>query len=137
MIYIDRTITVEQGSSRMDEPVILYRGDHDVSVRFKIINASVKFGSDFNMIEYDNTPHAQLIILSPTKEAIFSDILSCEEGVAEFTIPQELLDDLNEVGKYSFQIRLYDYDQGSRITIPQVKNGIVVREPIISENDNV
>lgn len=135
MIYVDRTITVQQGTSKMDEPVILYRGDHEVSVRFTIVNQSVKFGSDFNMIEYENTPHAQLIILSPTKEAIFSDILRCEEGVAVFTVPQELLDELQEVGKYSFQIRLYDYDQGSRITIPQIKNGLVIREPIASENN--
>ena len=87
------------------------------------------------MIDYENTPNAQLIILSPTKEAIFSDILRCEEGVATFTIPQELVDELQEVGKYSFQIRLYDYDQSSRITIPQVKNGIIVREPITTENN--
>lgn len=135
MIYVDRTITVQQGTSRIDEPVILYRGDYEVSVRFTIVNQSVKFGSEFNMIDYENTPNAQLIILSPTKEAIFSDILRCEEGVATFTIPQELLDELQEVGKYSFQIRLYDYDQSSRITIPQVKNGIIVREPITTENN--
>lgn len=134
MIYVDRTITVQQGISRIDEPVILYRGDYEVSVRFTIINQSVKFGSEFNMIDYENTPCAQLIILSPTKEAIFSDILRCEEGVATFTIPQELVDELQEVGRYSFQIRLYDYDQSSRITIPQVKNGIIVREPITIEN---
>jgi hypothetical protein len=135
MIYVDRTITVQQGASRIDEPVILYRGDYEVSVRFTIVNQSVKFGSEFNMIDYENTPNAQLIILSPTKEAIFSDILRCEEGVATFTIPQELVDELQEVGKYSFQIRLYDYDQSSRITIPQVKNGIIVREPITTENN--
>ena len=135
MIYVDRTITVQQGVSRIDEPVILYRGDYEVSVRFTIVNQSVKFGSEFNMIDYENTPNAQLIILSPTKEAIFSDILRCEEGVATFTIPQELVDELQEVGKYSFQIRLYDYDQSSRITIPQVKNGIIVREPITTENN--
>ena len=131
---MDRTITVQQGTSRIDEPVILYRGDYEVSVRFTIVNQSVKFGSEFNMIDYENTPNAQLIILSPTKETIFSDILRCEEGVATFTIPQELVDELQEVGKYSFQIRLYDYDQSSRITIPQVKNGIIVREPITTEN---
>ena len=135
MIYVDRTITVQQGASRIDEPVILYRGDYEVSVRFTIVNQSVKFGSEFNMIDYENTPNAQLIILSPTKEAIFSDILRCEEGVATFTIPQELVDELQEVGKYSFQIRLYDYEQSSRITIPQIKNGIIVREPITTENN--
>ena len=133
MIDLDKTITVQQGTSKINEPVILYRGDYEVSVRFTIIKENVKFGSDFNMIDYDNTPNAQLIIISPPKEAIFSDNLPCEEGVATFTIPRELLDELQEVGKYSFQIRLYDYDQTSRITIPQVKNGIIVREPIATE----
>lgn len=133
MIYLDKTITVQQGISKIDEPVILYRGDYEVSVRFTIIKQNVKFGSDFNTIDYDNTPNAQLIIISPTKEPIFSDILPCKEGVPTFTIPREFLDELQEVGKYSFQIRLYDYDKTSRITIPQVKNGIIVREPIASE----
>ena len=133
MIYLDKTITVQQGISKIDEPVILYRGDYEVSVRFTIIKQNVKFGSDFNTIDYDNTPNAQLIIISPTKEPIFSDILPCKEGVPTFTIPQEFLDELQEVGKYSFQIRLYDYDKTSRITIPQVKNGIIVREPIATE----
>ena len=133
MIYLDKTITVQQGNSKIDEPVILYRGDYEVSVRFTIIKQNVKFGSDFNTIDYDNTPNAQLIIISPTKEAIISDILPCKEGVPTFTIPQEFLDELQEVGKYSFQIRLYDYDKTSRITIPQVKNGIIVREPIATE----
>ena len=72
-----------------------------------------------------------MIILSPSSEIIVSDVLRCEEGVAEFIVPRELLDELHEGGKYSFQIRLYDYEQDSRITIPQVKNGIVVREPIV------
>ena len=133
MIYIDRTITVQQGNSRLDETVILYRGDYEVTVRFTIVNAGVKFMSVFNMVEYNETPHAQLVLLSPNNETIFSDILRCEEGVAEFVFHKELLDELHEIGKYSFQIRLYDYNQGSRITIPPVRNGIVIREPIVLE----
>ena len=133
MLYARVVLWVKEEETISDSRVILYRGDYEVSVRFTIIKQNVKFGSDFNMIDYDNTPNAQLIIISPTKEAIFSDILPCEEGVATFTIPRELLDELQEVGKYSFQIRLYDYDQTSRITIPQVKNGIIVREPIATE----
>ena len=131
MIYVDRTVTVQQGASRIDEPVVLYRGDYQVCIRFTIVSEGLKFGSGFNMIEYENTPHAQLIILTPSSEVIVSDVLRCEEGVAEFIVPRELLDELHEVGKYSFQIRLYDYEQDSRITIPQVKNGIIVREPIV------
>lgn len=136
MIYVDRTITVQQGSSRIDEPVVLYRGDFDVSVRFTIVNSNIKFVSDYNMIEYEKTPNAQLILLSQTKEAVFSNVIRCEDGRATFSVPREILDELQEPGKYSFQIRLYDYDMTSRITIPQVKNGIIVREPIVTESNS-
>ena len=41
MIYLDKTITVQQGTSKINEPVILYRGDYEVSVRFTIIKENV------------------------------------------------------------------------------------------------
>ena len=132
MIYLDRTITVQQGNSRIDKPIILYRGDYQVCIRLTIVDEGLRFGNEFNIIKYKNTPNAQLVILTPSSEVIISDVIRCEEGVAEFIIPRELLDELQEGGKYSFQIRLYDYGKDSRITIPKVKNGIVVREPIES-----
>ncbi len=133
MIYIDRTVRVHEGRSCMDKPIVLYRGDYQVCIRFTIVSENLRFGSEFNTIKYENTPHAQLVILTPSSEVIVSEVIRCEEGVAEFIISRELLDELHEVGKYSFQIRLYDYAQDSRITIPKVKNGIVVREPIETE----
>ena len=134
MIYLDRTITVHHGHSCIDKPIILYRGDYQVCIRFTIVSENLRFGSEFNTIKYENTPNAQLVILTPSSEVIVSDVIRCEEGVAEFIVSRELLDELREVGKYSFQIRLYDYGQNSRITIPKVRNGIVVREPIEDEN---
>lgn len=134
MIFVDRTITVRNGVSKINEPIYLYRGDYDVAVRFTIINANVKFKSGYNMIEYENSSNAQLAILKPNGETVFSEVVRCNEGVAEFIFTEDLLDDIQEVGNYSFHIRLFDYTQRSRITIPEVENGIVVREPIAAED---
>lgn len=134
MIFVDRTITVRNGVSKINEPIYLYRGDYDVAVRFTLINANVKFKSGYNMIEYENSSNAQLAILKPNGEMVFSEVVRCNEGIAEFIFTEDLLDDIQEVGNYSFHIRLFDYTQRSRITIPEVENGIVVREPIAAED---
>lgn len=136
MIFVDRTITIRNGISKISEPIILYRGDYDVAVRFTIVVSNLKFKSGYNMIEYENSSNAQMAILKPNGETIFSDIVRCSEGIAEFIFTANLLDEIQEVGEYSFHIRLFDYTQRSRITIPEVINGMIVREPIASEDFN-
>ena len=45
-----------------------------------------------------------------------------------------MIDEITEVGNYSFQIRLFDESINSRVTLPEVNNGIEIREPIASED---
>ena len=44
-----------------------------------------------------------------------------------------MIDEAKEVGKYSLQVRLLDDEQYGRITIPEVVDGIEVREPMATE----
>ena len=44
-----------------------------------------------------------------------------------------MIDDLNEIGEYDFQIRLLNADQTSRGTLPPVYAGIVIKEPVCEE----
>jgi hypothetical protein len=46
-----------------------------------------------------------------------------------------MIDELIEVGFYSFQIRLFDESQVSRVTIPPVLKGIDIRNPIAAEDE--
>lgn len=39
MIYTERTVKIKNGSASIDSPIILYRGDKDVEILFKIINS--------------------------------------------------------------------------------------------------
>lgn len=47
-----------------------------------------------------------------------------------------MIDEIEEVGVYTFQIRLMDENKQSRVTIPPVENGIEIKEPIAIEDDN-
>ena len=134
MIFTDRTITVRKGESRIDEPIVVYRGDYELEVRFIILNSNFKFMSGTNMIESEKASYGQLAILTPYGGNVFSDIVKCEDGTVTFTLTKEMIDQLEEVGLYSFQIRLFDYYRESRVSIPPVEFGIEVREPVASED---
>ena len=134
MIFTDRTITVRKGESRIDEPIVVYRGDYELEVRFTILNSRFKFMSGTNLIESEKASYGQLAILTPYGGNIFSDVVRCNDGSVTFVLTAEMLNQIEEVGLYSFQIRLMDYNKESRVSIPPIEFGIEVREPIASED---
>ena len=138
MIFTDRTVIVQKGTSSINDPIILYRGDKGVEIRFTLNEGSpFKFGSgtSSNIIEKTEAAYGQLIIKAPKNlPAIFSERASTNEGKIVFTITGEMIDEITEVGNYSFQIRLFDESLNSRVTLPEVNDGIEIREPIASED---
>ena len=138
MIFTDRVIEVKRGISSINEPIILYRGDKEVEIRFALKEeAPFRFNRevDSNIIENSEAAYGQLVIKAPNNlPAIFSEITPTNKGRIVFKITEEMIDEIAEVGNYSFQIRLFDENISSRITLPEVNNGIEVREPIASED---
>ena len=135
MIYCESTITTQNGVSTIDSPILLYRGDREIEVVFTIIQNKFKFASGDNLILRFDAHYGQLVIDRPDDEFIVSDISRCEEGKIKFTITKEMIDELVEVGYYSIQIRLFNEDKSSRITLPLVENALEVKEPMIAEDD--
>ena len=138
MIFTDRTIMVKNGTSSINDTIVLYRGDRDVEIRFTLNEGTpFKFGSGAspNIIEKTEATYGQLVIKTPgTLPPIFSEVMPTIGGKIIFTITAEMIDEITEVGNYTFQIRLLDENKGSRATLPEVKNGIEIREPIASED---
>ena len=134
MIFTDRAITIRNNKSTINEPVVLYRGDYEVSIRFTITESKFRFKSGVNLVDSEKASHGQLAILAPYGGNVFSEIVKCEDGTVTFTLTKEMIDQLEEVGLYSFQIRLFDYYRESRVSIPPVEFGIEVREPVASED---
>ena len=137
MIFTERTIKVNNDSSTISNPIILYRGDYNVEVRFTILDCPYKYSENnsTNVIETVDAYYCQLVIKVPNdRPPIFSDIVETKEGCVIFTFSGEMIDESIEVGDYTFQIRLFDANQKSRATIPPVENGIKIREPIAFED---
>ena len=138
MIFTDRTIIVQKGTSSINDTIVLYRGDREVQIRFTLNEGSpFRFGSGAspNIIEKAEATYGQLVIKTPgTLPPIFSEIVPTIGGKIIFTITTEMIDEITEVGNYTFQIRLLDENMDSRATLPEVKNGIEIREPIASED---
>ena len=138
MIFTDRTVIVQKGTGSINDPIILYRGDKNVEIRFTLSESlPFRFGSGAapNIIEKTEAAYGQLVIKVPNDlPAIFSEVAPTNEGKIVFRITGEMIDEITEVGDYSFQIRLFDESKNSRVTLPEVNNGIEIREPIASED---
>lgn len=136
MIFTEKTIRVTNGESQINAPIILYRGDKNIKLRFRIVDCPYTYSKTVdNVIETTEASYAQLVIQPPSNNLpIFSDIAATENGYATFIITGEMIDEIPEVGSYTFQIRLLDKSQSSRITIPPVNDGIEIREPIAIED---
>lgn len=139
MIFTDRTIIVQKGTSSINDTIILYRGDKEVEIRFTLSESlPFRFGSGAspNIIEKTEAAYGQLVIKTPNDlPTIFSEVAPTNEGKIVFTITGEMIDEITEVGNYTFQIRLFDESMNSRASIPEVVDGIEIREPIASEDE--
>ena len=138
VIFTNRTITVKRGISSINEPIILYRGDKEVEIRFTLKEKEpfiFNKETESNIIENSEAAYGQLVIKTPNDlPAIFAGVAPTNEGKIVFKITGEMIDEITEVGSYSFQIRLFDESMNSRVTLPEVNDGIEIREPIASED---
>lgn len=139
MIFTESTIKISNNVSKMDSTIVLYRGDKNIEIRFTILQSPFKYSNTVatNVIESTNASYGQLVIKTPNdKPPIFSEVSATKEGTVLFTITKEMIDEIEELGVYTFQIRLLDENKQSRVTIPPVENGIEIKEPIAIEDDN-
>ena len=123
MLSTECTISIKRGTSKINAPIVLYRGDKNIEVKFHIKNnpfiadSSIKYG--------------QLIIKLPeTGLVIFSEINKFNEEVVSFILPEDMMDEIIEVGLYTIQLRFYNEDKSSAATLPEITRALDIREPI-------
>lgn len=136
MIYTERKVSIKNDIATIDSPIILFRGDREVEIMFTIIDSKFKFDSNKgNVIDKTQAAFGQLAVALPDGTDLFTEVTETQNGVVVFSITGEMIDEIHEVGFYSFHIRLYNDDRTSRITLPPVMNGVEIREPLIIEDD--
>ena len=137
MIFTEKTITISNNVSTINSPIVLYRGDYNVEVRFTLVSSPFKYSKkdSVNIIEQTEASYGQLVIKTPNDQPpIFSEETPTNNGAITFVITGDMIDEITELGEYTFQIRLYDDKKESRATIAEVINGIEIREPIAIED---
>lgn len=135
MIYTERKITISNSGASIDSPIILYRGDKEIEILFTIVDSKFKFSSEKgNYIINTGAKFAQLAVDLPDGTDLFTDISECLDGAVIFKITGDMIDEIREIGFYSFHIRLFDESRKSRITIPPVLKGIEIKSPMVTES---
>lgn len=121
----------------IDIPIFIYRGDKEIEIEFEIVNSKVMFAgvSDNNVIRTSKAFYGQLVIINPNGTNAFTEMTETNDGLVKFRITEQMIDQVDEVGEYSFQIRLFDEERRSRLSLPPILEGLKICEPIATESE--
>lgn len=124
MIYIERNIKIRKNEAQIEEPIVLYKGDMNIELQFTIENNPFKYRTGTAVT------YGQLVIRRPEAAPIFSEPVKMSSSKVLFTVSGDMIDELEELGEYDFQIQLLNNDQTSRGSLPPVYGGIIIRDPL-------
>ena len=124
MIYIERNIKIRKNEAQIEEPIVLYKGDMNIELQFTIENNPFKYRTGTAVT------YGQLVIRRPEAAPIFSEPVKMSSSKVLFTVSGDMIDELEELGEYDFQIQLLNNEQTSRGSLPPVYGGIIIRDPL-------
>lgn len=133
MIYTVSKVTIQSNyKATLDRIITLYKGDKNIEIQFEIVESIFRQYKQegANTIDNLHASYGQLVIQKPDYTCAISEIAPTKDGRIVFVIPPEMTDENIELGAYTFQIRLFDETQASRVTLPPVQDGIVILAPI-------
>jgi hypothetical protein len=137
LIYIERNIKIRKNEARIEEPIVLYKGDMNIELRFTIENNPFKFNYKIGAEPDANTTYGQLVIKRPNAIPVFSKPVKMSSSKVIFIVTEDMIDGLdaegnnaNELGDYDFQIQLLNGDNTSKGSLPPVYGGIIIKEPL-------
>ena len=126
MIYATVNMTIGDYSSTCDNKILLYRGDKNVEIRI------VMKGNKFTVLD---STYAQMIIKRPSATSVFSEPAPIQNDTVVFVITEDMIDELKEIGEYTFQVRLYDDTMTARATLPPCNSALIIERPIAVEGE--
>ena len=135
MIYIERKITIKKNQAKIEQPIVLYKGDANIKLKFSIENNPFKHASGVDAL------YGRLVIKRPNANPIFSEPVKMSESRVIFTVTGDMIDGLDaegnpadELGAYDFQIQLLNSESISEETsigsLPEVTGGIIIKKPL-------
>lgn len=135
MIYTTREININGSTATIDEDIYLFKQDSNIELKFIINDTRFTFQTveSSNVVESSNASYFRVKLLNPYGKTINFPIQEVTDNYIVLLIKGELIDEDTEVGDYTIQIRLYDKDKNSKLTLPAIANCIHIQQPIFSE----
>lgn len=135
MIYTTREININGNTATIDEDIYLFKQDSNIELKFILNNIRFTFqtAESTNVVESSNASYFRVKLLNPNGKTINFPIQEVTDNFIVLLITGELIDEDTEVGDYTIQIRLYDKDKNSKLTLPAITNCIHIQQPIFDE----
>lgn len=133
-IVIERTITVNNDKSILDNPLYLYVGDGDITYLFSIKEKKrvATFGeldSSSNSMLSEINGYGKVRIYKPDgSEPVFTTRAEIVDNKLQAVFSYEHIDQFTEAGTHQLQIHLYDdndNDERNRLTIPPIELNVL------------
>ena len=104
------SIIINKQKSVLNRELSIFSHDKGVDVYFKLMDTDcLDLSSNYLL--------SDVVLVSPLKKQIKSDIVPIIDNKILFTINNEIMNQIDEIGNYHVHIRLYD-DKGGRIKLP-------------------
>ena len=135
MIEARRTLTVDNKTSRLDQPIIFYRGDGGIMLYLEVKNVKYRFGRTPSLDKFDSAFYRASAFVNfkvSGKKLKIPKKGMCQDGIVQIFISEQFLDETNEVGTAEMQLVLEAWD-GARVTIPPFT--IEIRKRVVDLDD--
>lgn len=104
------SIIINKQKSVLNRELSIFSHDKGIDVYFKLMDTDyLDLSSNYLL--------SDVVLISPLKKQIKSDIVPIIDNKILFTINNEIMNQIDEIGNYHVHIRLYD-DKGGRMKLP-------------------
>lgn len=110
------TIKVNGKKATLSKKVYLYLGDGGITLNIEILE------NDTNMVVETGAVRATVCILTAANKVIYDRTCGITDGLIDFALTTEFINEIAEEGTHLLQIHLYDAEGeiANRYTIPPV-----------------
>ena len=133
-IYFDYTVEVKDDKAKLKEgDIYLYLGNKNIDFYFTVVEARLKFrdNSDpVNIVEKVGPSNAVVTLLKPDKTYVTGGMGTVYNGKIKWTVTEDMIDEINEVGDHTLVIDLVDADSNSVATLPPIEGQFHVKERV-------
>lgn len=104
------SIIINKQKSVLNRELSIFSHDKGIDIYFKLMDTDyLDLSSNYLL--------SDIVLVSPLKKQIKSDIVPIIDNKILFTINNEIMNQIDEIGNYHVHIRLYD-DKGGRMKLP-------------------